>query len=115
MVAAADVVTHRQTLGSLVNQSMKWLLVTIGTIIFIIALLILFHQNATATKGYELRNLQRERTLLLQDDEAVRLRIADAQSFNVLEADAHIRSMVNPSVTAYAEPQKAVAEAFPGS
>ena len=47
----------RISLSKTVDQGTFLLMTTIGILIVILALLILYHQNANATKGYLLRNL----------------------------------------------------------
>ena len=66
----------------------------IGALILILALLILFHENATATKGYQLRTLERERSLLLLEQEVLNMQIAQSQSLDHLRNDAQISSML---------------------
>ncbi len=68
-------------------------MVCIGTLIFVLALFILFHQNATATKGYELRGLERERTMLLLEQEVLNMEIAEAQSLQHLQHEEQIQRM----------------------
>ena len=62
---------RRASLGRLVTQSTALLMVCIGTLILLLALLILFHENANATKGYRLRTLEHERTQLLLEQEVL--------------------------------------------
>lgn len=85
---------HRLSLGRMVSQSTALLLLSIGAIIFVLALLILFHENATATKGYELRGLERERSLLLLEQEVLNMQMAEAQSLEHLQNAEQIRAMV---------------------
>lgn len=70
------------------------LMFSIGTLILILALLILFHQNANATKGYMLRTLERERSRLLLEEEVLKMEIAEEQSLKNLQEDQHIGLMV---------------------
>lgn len=84
---------RRLSLGRLVTQSTALLMACIGTLIFALALLILFHQNATATKGYELRGLERERSMLLLEQEVLNMQIADAQSLQRLQTEEQIQNM----------------------
>ena len=87
-------VPHRLSLGRLVNQSTMLLMVSIGSLILVLALLILFHQNANATKGYQLRTLERERSRLLLDEEVLKMQIAQSQALKKLENDTFIQSMI---------------------
>jgi len=79
------------------------LMFTIGLIILILALLILFHQNSNATKGYQLRNLERERSQLLLEEEVLNMQVAKAQAMEKIELDRQTQSMIkvkNPIYTA---------------
>ena len=66
----------------------------IGSIILILALLILFHQNSNATKGYQLRNLEKERSQLLLEEEVLNMQVARAQAMDKIEADRQTQSMI---------------------
>lgn len=77
------------------------LMVSIGVLIFVLALLILFHQNANATKGYQLRTLERERTQLHLEQEIVKMRIAEEQALDHLQNDERILSMLNVKKPSY--------------
>ena len=78
----------------MVNQSAVILTAAIGGIILTLSLLILFHQNANATKGYTLRTLERERSELLLEEEVLKMQIADAQALKRLEQDPVIALMI---------------------
>ncbi len=69
-------------------------MVAIGALIFLLALLILFHQNANATKGYQLRNLERERSKLLLEEEVLNMEVAQSQALEKLQNDRQIQTMV---------------------
>ena len=78
------------------------LMVSIGSIILVLALLILFHQNANATKGYTLRTLERERSQLLLEQEVLNMQVAEAQALERLQNENQIQAMVmlrNPRYT----------------
>lgn len=93
---------RRSSIGRLVEEGTFLLMVSIGSLILILALLILFHENATATKGYRLRTLDRERSRLLLEEESLKMEIAKAQSLATLQNDKRIRAMVevkNPTYT----------------
>lgn len=91
----SSAVTHRLSLGRMVNQSTVLLMVSIGSLILLLALLILFHQNANATRGYQLRTLERERSYLLLDEELLQMKIAEAQALQQLESDRTVEVMVS--------------------
>jgi hypothetical protein len=84
-------------------------MVSIGAIILTLALLILFHENATATKGYQLRGLERERSMLLLEQEVVNMQIADAQALQRLKDDTQIQSMLVLKSPRYVKADTAVA------
>jgi hypothetical protein len=83
----------RSSLGKLVDQSTFLLMVAIGSLILVLALLILFHENANATKGYRLRNLERERSQLLLEDEILKMQIAQEQALEKLQNDKKVTGM----------------------
>ena len=87
-------VTHRLSLGRMVNQSTALLMACIGSLILLLAMLILFHQNANATRGYQLRTLERERSHLLLDEELLQMKIAEAQALEELESDHLVQAMI---------------------
>lgn len=93
MSPASGELPHRQTLGALVTQSTALLMTCIGTLIMLLALLILFHENATATKGYQLRGLQKERSMLLLEQEVLNMQIAESQSLQHLQNDPQMTNM----------------------
>jgi hypothetical protein len=85
---------RRASLGRIVDQSTMLLMGSIGALILILALFILFHENANATKGYRLRTLERERTRLLLEEEVLKMRVAEAQAIGHLQEDAKIQAMI---------------------
>jgi hypothetical protein len=94
-------VTSRSSLGKLVDESTVLLMVAIGSLILILALLILFHENANATKGYRLRTLERQRSQLLLEDEVLNMQIAQQQSLETLQNDPVVQSMQQPRSPVY--------------
>lgn len=84
---------HRSSLGRLIDQSTVLLMLSIGSLILILALLILFHQNSNATKGYQLRNLERQRSQLLMQEEVLNMQVARAQAMEKIESDHQIQKM----------------------
>lgn len=101
-------VTKRSSLGRMVNQSTLLLMVSIAAIILVLALLILFHQNSNATKGYLLRNLERERSQLLLEEEVLNMQVAKAQAMEKIESDRQIQSMIPVKNPVYTLPYDAV-------
>ena len=105
-LSSTSEIPRRLSLGRLVNQSMALLMTSIGALILVLALLILFHENANATKGYSLRTLENERTVLLLEQETLNMQIAEAQSLQSLQNDQQIAYM-----KPYQKPQYVQAEA----
>ncbi len=93
-----------------IDQGTMLLMVAIGTLILILALLILLHQNATATKGYRLRKLERERSQLLLEEEVLLMHVAEAQSLHVLQNDKKIQATVPIKKPLYINENAAVAQ-----
>lgn len=93
-----------------IDQSTMLLMVVIGTLILILALLILLHQNATATKGYRLRKLERERSQLLLEEEVLRMHVAEAQSLDILQKDRQIQATIPIKNPLYMNENAAVAQ-----
>jgi len=85
-------------------------MVSIGSLILLLALLILFHQNANATKGYQLRTLERERSRLLLEEEVLKMQIAQAQALQELEEDLLIQAMFPAGKLQYTNQKSTVAE-----
>ena len=91
-------------------QSTMLLMVSIGSLILLLALLVLFHQNANATKGYLLRNLERERSKLLLEEEVLNMQVAEAQALEKLEKDKQVEAMVAVRNVLYTEGDTTVAQ-----
>jgi hypothetical protein len=86
--------SRRLSLGNLIQEGTFLLMFSIGTLIILLAFLILFHNNATATRGYRLRTLERERTQLMLEQEVVKMKIAQAQALETLQNDKKIHVMI---------------------
>ena len=100
---------RRSSLGDLITQSTILLMLCIGSLILVLALLILFHQNANATKGYMLRTLERERSQLLLEEEVLKMQLAQEQSLSILEGDHQIEAMVQPKKVLYTKEEPTIA------
>ena len=85
----------------IVEQGTILLMVSIGSLILLLALLILFHENANATKGYRLRTLERERSKLLLEQEVVQMQVAEVRALENLRKDKRIQLMVVPKGQRY--------------
>lgn len=101
--ARRSVRTRRDSLSVITQQGMILLMFVIGALILLLALLILFHENANATKGYRLRTLERERAQLLLREEIQNMRIAGVQSIEILQQDAQIQGMMPVTKPFYIE------------
>jgi hypothetical protein len=100
---------RRATLGRMVSQSTALLMVCVGTLILVLALLILFHENANATKGYSLRKLESQRSVLLLEQEVLNMQIAEAQALEKLQQDPQVQAMVPFTKPKYIQEEPAVA------
>ena len=97
----------------MVRSSTVLLMVCIGALILTLALLILFHENANATKGYSLRKLESQRSVLLLKQEVLNMRIAEAQAMEHLQTDPQIQAMIPITKRTYASADPTVALHFP--
>jgi hypothetical protein len=95
---------RRSSLGRMMQQSTMLLMLSIGSLILLLALIILFHENANATEGYRLRTLERERNQLHLEREVLNMQIAEAQSLENLSKDSRISIMLTPKKPTYIDP-----------
>jgi hypothetical protein len=65
----------------------------IGVLILGLAVLKLFHQNNTATRGYTLRTLEAERAELSYQEEVLTTKLAEMRSLDALLGHQEITSM----------------------
>ena len=82
----------------------------IGVLICFLAFLNLIHKNANATKGYELRQLKNDRTVLQQEMQEMKANISQAQSLSELENDRIIHTMINVRRPLYIQGDSTLAE-----
>ena len=101
--------TKRLSLGKMVDQSTVLLMFAIGALILLLALMILFHENANATKGYRLRTLERERSQLLLEQEVLQMKVAQRQALEELQNDKRIQAMIPPKNPLYVNADQPVA------
>lgn len=80
------------------------------SLICILALLFLSHNNRVATKGYELKMLQVKRAELTQQNEILSMQIADLQSLSNIENDESVQNMIKISEPLYIRGDTAVAK-----
>ncbi len=100
---------RRRSLGRLMSSSTVLLLFAIGTLIIVLALLILFHHNLNATKGYKLRSFERARSDLLLEQEVLNMQIATSQSLENLRSDPQIQAMLKPKYATYIQGEESLA------
>jgi len=93
----------------MVDQSTVLLMVAIGSLILLLALMILFHENANATKGYRLRTLEYERSQLMLEDEVLKMQIAQEQALETLQEDKKVQAMTPAKKPLYMNGTRAVA------
>jgi hypothetical protein len=84
-------------------------MVAIGALILLLALLILFHENANATKGYRLRTLEQQRSQLMLEEEVLKMQIAEEQSLEHLQIDTKIQAMMPSKSPQYLKFEESVA------
>lgn len=106
---SSSAVTRRSSLGKLIDQSTVLLMVCIGSLILLLALMILFHENANATKGYRLRTLEYERSQLLLEEEVQKMQVAQQQSLETLQNDPKIHEMIPAKRKTYVAEEKEMA------
>lgn len=94
----------------MVLSSTALLLFTIGTLIVVLALLILFHHNLNATKGYKLRSLEFARSQLLINQETVNTDIAKAQALKTFQDDPVITAMQPAVKPTYIKQESSIAQ-----
>ncbi len=97
----------------MVNQSTVLLMGSVGGLILLLALMILFHENANATKGYSLRRLESERTVLVLEQETLNMQIAEAQALDSLQSDGQIQNMKPYTKPQYIQEDPSVAYRAP--
>ena len=109
-ITASSTLPRRSSLGRQVVNSTTLLLGVIGTLIVVLALLILFHNNANATKGYQLRKLEDVRRQSLLEQEVLNMEIAKAQALATLQSDHRIQSMVKPKKPTFVKLESGLAQ-----
>lgn len=109
---SSDSTPRRHSLGRMMDSSTMLLLFAIATLIIVLALLILFHHNVNATKGYALRSLEYARTQLMNDQEVLNMDLAKSQSLESIVTDPQILSMLKPVKYKYVRGAPAVAKSI---
>ena len=84
---------RKKTLSQKVEVGINLLIFMIIVIVAIISLIFLAHANKNATKGYALKNLEKQRTNLVTENEVWDMEIANVKSLENLLNDPKILSM----------------------
>ena len=105
---------RRSSLNRMMLGSTVLLLAVIGTLIIGLALIILFHNNLNATKGYKLRSLELTRAGLIRDQEDLNMLIAASQSLQFLQSDPQVLAMLKASKVKYVEGEPPIAQVMRG-
>lgn len=94
---------RKHSLSRLMSSSTALLLFVIATLIIVLAFLILFHHNLNATKGYNLRILERARSQLILEQEVLNMSLATSQSLDALQNDPQVLAMRKPTKIRYVQ------------
>lgn len=105
----SDLPRRQASLSRLVSWSSTSLLIVTGTLIVLLAVVILVYENTNATRGYRLRTLERERTQLLLSREVLNMEIAEQQALDHLVTDPKIVGMEEVRGQKYVNPLPSVA------
>jgi hypothetical protein len=105
----SDLPRRQASLSRLISWSSASLLIVTGVLIILLAVVILVYENASATRGYRLRTLERERTQLLLSQEIINMEIAEQQSLMNLASDPQILGMEESRRAQFVKPIPAVA------
>lgn len=101
---------RKQTLSQKVEIGINALVFSTITIICIVSLFYLAHSNKVATKGYELKNLKEERTMLITENEIWNMKIARSRALEKIKDDPIIAQMNKVSQPKYIRVDTAVAQ-----
>jgi uncharacterized membrane-anchored protein YhcB (DUF1043 family) len=100
---------RRTSLNTIVEQSTLMLMSVIVVLIIGLAVLRLFHQNSTATRGYTLRTLEAERAELSYQEEVLTTQLAEVRSLDVLLENENVQAMNSTLSPVYVKDNTAVA------
>lgn len=84
----------KKTLAQKVHIGANSLIIFIVSLICVISLIYLVHSNQTATKGYILKELQREKNDLAIENEIWDMKISRARSLSSLQNNSYVSDMV---------------------
>jgi hypothetical protein len=100
---------YRKPLSQQIELGVGAFLFVCISIICLLSLLFLSHNNRVATKGYELKVLQAQRSELMRTNEVLSMQIADLQSLEAMESDSVIKNMIPAERPRYIRTDTAVA------
>jgi len=101
---------RKKTLSQKVEIGVNALVFSTITIICVVSLLYLAHSNKVATKGYELKNLKEERSMLMTENEIWNMKIARSQAIENIKTDPVIAQMQEVTQPQYIRTDTAVAQ-----
>lgn len=101
---------RKKTLSQRVEVGVNALVFSTITIICVVSLLYLAHSNKVATKGYELKSLKEERSMLMTENEVWNMKIARSQAIEKIKTDPVIASMQEVNQPQYIRTDTAVAQ-----
>lgn len=101
---------RKKTLSQKVEIGVNALVFSTITVICVISLLYLAHSNKVATKGYELKSLKEERTMLMTENEIWNMKIARSQAIEKIKSDPLIAQMRPAEQPKYIRTDTAVAK-----
>lgn len=101
---------RKKTLSQKVEVGVNALVFSTITIICIVSLIYLAHSNKVATKGYELKQLKEERSMLMTENEIWNMKIARSTAIEKIKTDPLIAQMREPNQALYIRTDTAVAK-----
>ena len=101
---------RKKTLSQKVEVGINALVFSTITIVCVVSLFYLAHSNKVATKGYELKGLQEERSMLITENEVWNMKIARSQAIEKIKTDPVIASMQEVNQPQYIRTDTAVAQ-----
>ncbi len=101
---------RKKTLSQKVEVGINALVFSTITIICVVSLLFLAHSNKVATKGYELKSLKEERSMLMTENEIWNMKIARSRAIEKIKTDPVIAQMQVVKTPQYIRTDTAVAQ-----
>ena len=101
---------RKKTLSQKVEVGINALVFSTITIICVVSLLYLAHSNKVATKGYELKSLKEDRSMLMTENEIWNMKIARSRAIEKIKTDPVIAQMEEVRQPQYIRTDTAVAQ-----